>query len=285
MIFTSATQVSQSPNRVSMGPVQDRLAGKVALVTGAGSGQGQAVALLFARAGAIVVASDINAAGVQATAALAARAQLTVHCSTVDAADARGVDQWVGEAVSRYGGIDILYNNGAGTHMVELVNMTLQEWQQTLRWELDVVFVPTKAAWPHLVARGAGSIINIASVCGMRGTEFLGAAAHAAGKAGVIGFTRQLAVEGAPHWIRANSISPGPILTPATQGLYDESAEFRHHFDGWPLLARTGRPLDVAYTGLFLASDESTFMTGVNIPVDGGWACKGGHTVHSAGGH
>ena len=184
------------------------------------------------------------------------------------------------DAVARHGGIDVLYNNGAGVHMVPFAEMTLQQWQETLHWELDVVFIPTKAAWPHLIARGGGSIINIASASGMRGSEFLGAAAHAAGKSGVIGFTRQLALEGAPHWIRVNAISPGPIVTPATQGFYEGSAEFRHHFDGWPLLARTGRPLDVAYLGLFLASDESTFMTGVNIPVDGGWTCKGGFTAH-----
>lgn len=266
--------------RCSKGPVGNRLAGKVVLVTGAGSGQGQAVALLFARAGAVVVASDINAKGMEATLALAQQERLAVHASAVDAADPVGVQRWMDDAVARHGGIDVLYNNGAGVHMVPFAEMTLQQWQETLHWELDVVFIPTKAAWPHLIARGGGSIINIASASGMRGSEFLGAAAHAAGKSGVIGFTRQLALEGAPHWIRVNAISPGPIVTPATQGFYEGSAEFRHHFDGWPLLARTGRPLDVAYLGLFLASDESTFMTGVNIPVDGGWTCKGGFTAH-----
>jgi NAD(P)-dependent dehydrogenase (short-subunit alcohol dehydrogenase family) len=278
---SGVTQVASLEARFSKGPVRDRLNGKVILVTGAGSGQGQAVALLFARAGATVIASDISAKGMDATAAMAADARLVVHQAIVDAADPVLVKQWVDEAAARHGGIDVLYNNGAGVHMAPFSEMTLQQWQETLRWELDVVFLPTKAAWPHLIARGGGSVINIASASGMRGTEFLGAAAHATGKSGVIGFTRQLAVEGAPHWIRVNSISPGPIMTPPTQAFYDASAEFRHHFDGWPLLARTGRPLDVAYAGLFLASDESTFITGVNLPIDGGWTCKGGFTAHA----
>jgi len=268
-------------SRFSKGIVGGRLAGKVVLVTGAASGQGQAVALLFAEAGATVIASDINAQGLEGTATLAKQRGVSVELSMVDAADPDGTSRWVDAAAAAHGGIDVLYNNGAGVHMVPFADMTLQQWHETLRWELDVVFIPTKAAWPHLTRRGGGSVINIASVSGMRGSEFLGAAAHAAGKGGVLGFTRQLALEGAPHWIRVNAISPGPIVTPTTQGLYDVSSEFRHHFDGWPLVARTGRPIDVAYAGLFLASEESAFITGVNLPVDGGWSCKGGYTAHA----
>jgi NAD(P)-dependent dehydrogenase (short-subunit alcohol dehydrogenase family) len=258
------------------------LAGKVALVTGAGSGLGQAASLLFARAGATVLASDINPHGVENTALLAGRDGLVVHPTTVDAADPEGVARWVDEAAAAHGGIDVLYNNGAGVHMAPFADMTLHQWKETLRLELDVVFLPTKAVWHHMIKRGGGSIISVASASGMRGSEFLGAAAHATGKSGVIGFTRQLALEGAPHWIRVNSISPGPILTPPTQALYDANPEFRRHFDGWPLLARTGRPVDIAYASLFLASDESAFLTGVNLPVDGGWTCKGGLTDHPA---
>lgn len=266
--------------RISIGPVKDRLAGKIVLVTGAGSGLGQAASLMFARAGATVVASDINEQGIEHTAVLARNEGLIIHPSTVDASDPDGVAGWINGAAARHGGIDVLYNNGAGVHMAPFPEMTLHQWKETLRLELDVVFVPTRSAWRHMVDRGGGSIINIASVSGMRGSEFLGAAAHAAGKSGVIGFTRQLALEGAPYWIRVNSISPGPILTPPTQAFYDSNAEFRASFDGWPLLARTGRAIDIAYASLFLASDESAFLTGVNLPVDGGWSCKGGFTPH-----
>ena len=147
-----------------------------------------------------------------------------------------------------------------------------------MRLELDIVFIPMRAAWLHFIKRGGGSIINIASVSGMRASEFLGAATHATGKSGVIGFTRQLALEGAPHWIRANSISPGPIVTPVTQALLETSKEFSDRFNGWLMLARTGRTSDVAFAGLFLASDGSSFITGANLTVDGGWSAKGGFT-------
>jgi len=267
-------------NRFSSGTVGGRLAGKVALVTGAGGGQGQEVALLFARAGATVVASDIGEAGVTATAELAAAHGLAIDMALVDAADEAGVNQWVADAATRHGGIDILYNNAAHTHFAPFAEMSVTQWRETLRLELDVVFLPTHAVWPHMIERGGGSIVNIASVSGMRASEALGAAAHAAGKGGVLGFTSQLALEGAPHWIRVNAISPGPILTTVTAAMALQNKAFSDRFNGWPMLARTGRPIDVAYAGLFLASDEASFITGANLTVDGGWSAKGGFTPH-----
>lgn len=264
----------------SRGPVSDRLKGKVAVVTGAGGGQGQAVALLFAQAGATVVASDLNPQGVEETSKLASEQNLDLHIEQVDAADEANVTQWIDNAASTHGGIDILYNNAAHTHIAPFGEMTLHQWRETLRLELDIVFIPTRAVWRHLIARGGGSIINIASISGMRATEFLGMAAHAAGKGGVIGFTRQIALEGAPHWIRVNTISPGPIVTPVTEPILEQSEEYRDTFSGWPMLPRTGRPIDIAYAGLFLASDESLFVTGANLTVDGGWSGKGGRTAH-----
>jgi NAD(P)-dependent dehydrogenase (short-subunit alcohol dehydrogenase family) len=265
---------------VSRGSVTDRLAGKVALVTGAGQGQGQETALLFARAGASVVACDVNPFSVKNTRERAATENLAVEIKALDVTEEQAVEDWVSSAAQRHGGIDILYNNASFTHFAPISEMTLEQWRETLRLELDVVFIPTRAVWRHLVARGGGSIINIASVSGMRATELLGASAHAAGKSGVIGFTRQLALEGAPHWIRANSISPGPIVTPTIEALLESTPKFRELLEGLPLLARTGGTPDVAYAGLFLASDESTYVTGVNLPVDGGWTAKGGMTPH-----
>jgi NAD(P)-dependent dehydrogenase (short-subunit alcohol dehydrogenase family) len=267
--------------RCSRGPVGNRLRDKVALVTGAGAGQGQAAALLFARAGATVFGSDIDQQAIATTARLAATEGLSIEFSHVDAADPGGVKQWVDAAAARSGGIDVLYNNGASTRFAPFATLTFQQWKETLQFELDVVFLPSQAAWPHLISRGGGSIINIASVSGMRGTELVGAAAHAAGKSGVIGFTRQLALEGAPHWIRANSISPGTIVTPVTNAMSEGNAEFRRTFKGWPILNRSGNAIDVAHAGLFLASEESAYITGVNLPVDGGWSCKGGYTEHN----
>jgi meso-butanediol dehydrogenase / (S,S)-butanediol dehydrogenase / diacetyl reductase len=268
---------------LSKGNPAGRLEGKVALITGAGSGQGRETALLFAAAGAAVFASDVNEQGVAETAAMGARAGFDIVATKADATSEKDVAVWVGRAVEEYGGVDILYNNGAGVHMAPFAELTLHQWRETLRLELDVVFVPTKAVWPLMIARGGGSIINIASTAGMRADEGVGIAAHAAGKGGVIAVTRQLSLEGAPHWIRVNSISPGPIMTPGSQQFYDNSARIRGLFDGWPSLGRPGRPIEVAYAGLFLASDESCFITGINLPVDGGATSKAGVPLRQTG--
>ncbi|RKF23098.1 SDR family oxidoreductase [Altericroceibacterium spongiae] len=266
-------------SRASCGPVEGRLAGKIALITGVGSGQGREVALLFAKAGALVIGCDINADGLAGTQDLARDMGVTLDLSVVDAADEAKVTSWADATAERYGGIDVLYNNGAGVHFAPFADMTLDQWHDTLRMELDTVFIPSRAVWRHMIARGGGSIVNIASIAGMRGSEVIGTAgpaAHATGKSGVIGFTRQLATEGAPHWIRVNAISPGPIFTPAVEQVVASSPEFRRMFDGMSMLSRFGFPIDVAYTGLFLASDESAFVTGANLTVDGGTTARTG---------
>ena len=263
-------------NRISRGACAGRLQGKVALVTGAGGGQGQVVSLLFAQAGARVCASDVNPATLERTRALAAEQGLEIDIATVDASSQQQVQDWVVGAMGRHGRIDVLYNNGAGVHMAPFEEMRYEQWKETIRLELDVVYLPTKAVWPIMKAQGGGSIINIASCAGMLAAEGLGTSAHAAGKGGVIALTRQLSLEGAPHWIRVNSIAPGPIMGPALQQPYEESPYFRKLFDSTPSLERHGFPLDVAYAGLFLASDESAFITGVNLPVDGGATSKVG---------
>jgi meso-butanediol dehydrogenase/(S,S)-butanediol dehydrogenase/diacetyl reductase len=280
--FASAIEVTLGDNvekskvRMSEGPVTGRLANKVVVVTGAGRGQGRDVALLFARAGATVVASDINPASIEETRVIASREGLTLEVAVVDAADDHSVRSWVDDAARRFRDIDVLYNNAAYTHFAPFGEMTLEQWRETLRLELDVVFIPTQAVWRHMLAQGGGSIINVASTSGMRGSALLGAAAHAAGKSGVIGFTRQLAAEGAAHWIRVNSISPGPIVTPVTQGMMEGNQQFADAFEAWPLLGRSGRSSDIAYAALFLASDESAWITGSNLVVDGGVSCKAG---------
>ena len=266
--------------RASHGPVAGRLAGKVVAISGTGGGQGQAAALLFARGGATVVGCDRKADGVETTRELAEREGLKLQLSVVeDLSGSEAAKQWIDEAVGRNGHLDVLYNNAASVHFAPVEAMTPELWTQTLKGELDIVFMPTRAAWRYL-ARQGGSIINSASLSGMRALEHVGAVAHAATKGGVIAMTRQLALEGAPHGIRCNSISPGPIATPATQEALDADPQFKRHFRGWPLLARGGEAGDVAYAALFLASDESAWITGINIAVDGGMSCKTGITEH-----
>jgi len=253
----------------------------VVAISGTGGGQGRAAALLFARAGAIVVGSDRKADAIAVTKDLAAREGLELQLSVVpDLADPEAARQWIEGAVSRNGRLDVLYNNAASVTFAPVEALTPELWTQTLRGELDIVFMPTRAAWPHLARRG-GSIINSASLSGMRALEYVGAAAHAATKGGVIAMTRQLALEGAPFGIRCNSISPGPIATPATKQALDADPVFKRHVEGWPLLGRGGEADDVAYTALFLASDESAWITGINIAVDGGMSSKTGITLHA----
>lgn len=262
--------------RMSKGPCTGRLQDKVALITGAGGAQGRIVSMLFAEAGATVFASDVNATTLEETRAMAAQHGQSINVATVDASSAEQVAGWVADAVGKHGRIDVLYNNGAGVHMAPFAEMTVEQWRETLRLELDVVFMPTKAVWPIMTKQQGGSIINIASCAGILAAEGLGTAAHSAGKGGVIAFTRQLALEGAPHWIRVNCISPGPIMGPTLRLAYESSPDFRRLFDSTPSLERHGFPSDVAYAGLFLASDESTFITGVNLPIDGGATSKVG---------
>jgi NAD(P)-dependent dehydrogenase (short-subunit alcohol dehydrogenase family) len=130
-----------------------------------------------------------------------------------------------------------------------------------------------------LIARGGGSIVNISSTSGLVGLEDVGSIAHCATKGGVNAMTRQYAMEGAPHWIRCNTISPGPIRSPGLD-LHAGAAQMRQRAMGWTLLPRLGEGEDVAYAGLFLASDESQFITGANLVVDGGMTSKSGFSQH-----
>jgi len=253
----------------------NRLAGKVALVTGVGAGIGQGCALMFAREGAVVFGCDIDGARAAATARQAQAEGLRLECDrAVDLTVPEQVQACVAELIRRHGRIDILVNAGAINPQFAPVGEMSYEgiWRPTLVGEADVVFLMCKAAWPHLVAAGGGSIVNFASVVALRGTALAGMLAHSAGKGAVLSMTRQLAVEGARHRIRANSIAPGLVasLATASQGLTD-GARSEQAVSAIPL-GRIGRPEDIAYCALYLASDESSWVTGANISVDGGIA-------------
>ena len=262
--------------QLSHGPVTDRLKNKVAFVTGTASGQGRQVALLYARAGATVLGADINESGNAETAALFRSEALSFVASVADSADEAATRNWIDTGVAKFGRIDVLYNNAGFAHFAPLEALTQAQWSETLKYELDVVFNPSRFAWPHMKRQRGGSIINVASVAGMLATPMLPSIAHAAGKGGVISVTRQLSIEGAVHGIRVNSISRGPIVTATTKPVLDADPVFRAAFEGWPSLARPGQPEDVAYAALFLASDEAAWITGINLPVDGGMSSKAG---------
>lgn len=246
-----------------------RLAGKIVLITGTGGAQGRAAAELFCAEGARVVGCDVNATENARTVDLVKQAGGDmVGMAPVDLGDSREARQWVTDAAAVDGRIDILFNNAAAPRFAPIPELTDEDWHYTIRNELDLIFYVTQAAWPHLVAAG-GVIVNTASVQGIVGIAMNGGLAHAATKAGVIAMTRQMAAEGAAHGIRANSISPGTIATPATTQIFAE----RDMLDSVlaPLLIkRLGEPADVAALALYLVSDEASYVTGANFMVDGG---------------
>ena len=171
-------------------------------------------------------------------------------------------------AVKTYGRIDVLFNNAAMAYFNWLEDITDDEWNRDLREEVNLVFFLTRAAWTHLKA-SHGVVVNTASLNGLLSFKLLPSLAHTTAKAGIIGMTRQLAVEGREHGIRANSISPGLIETNQTREQLKDP-EWASAMLGKTLLGRLGRPEEVANVALFLASDESSYITGVDIVVDGG---------------
>ena len=253
----------------------DRLAGKVALITGTAGGQGRAAALLFASEGATIVGCDLKVAQSAETVEMVTAAGGSMTATApLDLGDSATARRWVADAAALHGGFDILYNNASLPKFASIAEMTDEDWHYTIRNELHLMFYVTSAAWPHLVARGGGSIINTASISGMRSMpETPGSIAHATTKAAVIGMTRELALEGGPHHIRANSISPGAIETPATAPALADT-DFRQIHIERVMLDRIGTSEDVAALALFLASDESSWVTGANFVVDGGFTAR-----------
>ena len=241
------------------------LSGKVALVTGAAQGIGKAIAMLLARNGADVVVSDINLEKAQETTNEIQGMGRRSFAIKVNVADLKDVERMVEAIVEQFGRIDILVNNAGITRDRLILRMTEEDWDAVLDVNLKGTFNCTKAVIRHMSKQKSGKIVSIASVSGEMGNP--GQANYAASKAGVIGFTKTIAREFAGRGINVNAIAPGYIQTPMTDAIPEKAKE---ELKRMIPMERLGRPEDVAQAVLFLVSENSSYITGQVLNVNGG---------------
>jgi NAD(P)-dependent dehydrogenase (short-subunit alcohol dehydrogenase family) len=248
------------------------LADKVALITGAASGQGRAAALLFGAQGAKVVVADFNDEGAAETVKMLEELDSEGIAIHADVSVRSDVDDMVNATMERYGRLDVLYNNAAVQMSGRLVECTEEEWDLTIATNLSAIFWACRAGIPHLLENGGGTIINTASSLGLMGSE--GFAAYGPAKAGLVLLTKQIAVEYGPA-VRANVIAPGSIDTPRFRKVLENTPGAEQFVEGLKKtipVRRLGTADDIARIALFLASDLSSYVSGAVIPADGGIA-------------
>lgn len=247
-----------------------KLANKIALITGAGSGMGRAASLLFAGEGAKIACADIDEKGAAETAKLIERDGGKAIAVKADVSKSADVRAMVAAAAEKLGPPNILYNNAGieGTSNF-LAQMSEEDFDRVIAINLRGVWLGMKYALPHMIKSGGGSIINTASIAGLVGIK--SAAAYCAAKAGVIALTRVAALEYGRYNVRVNAICPGAIDTPMVQRVQGDGGLREGAINRISVLGRIGKPEEIAKTALFLASDDSSFATGAPFVIDGGW--------------
>jgi NAD(P)-dependent dehydrogenase (short-subunit alcohol dehydrogenase family) len=246
-----------------------RLDGKVCVITGAGGGMGRDAAQLFTDEGARVCAADVDRGAAEET--VAACAEGTAFAHEVDVAEEASVEAMMRATAGRFGGIDVLYNN-AGISPADdasVLETSVDAWDRVQAVNTKGVFLCCKHGIPHLLDRGAGSVINVASFVAVVGAA-TSQISYSASKGAVLSMTRELAVQFARQNVRVNALCPGPVETPLLLRIFgDDPAALERRRTHWPT-GRLAKPREVVNGALFLASDESSYVTGATFLVDGG---------------
>lgn len=252
-----------------------RLNGRVAVITGAGSGIGAATARRFAQEGAALVIADLSGTRGDRVAREIKEAGGRAAMIKMDASDPEGVQAAIRLAIDTYGRLDVMFNNAGYAEVASLENTSLESWNRVMAVTLTSTFLGIKYSIPIMRKQGGGSIINTASISGTRGDYGLGS--YNAAKAGVINLTRAAALENARDKIRVNCVCPGAINTRAPELIAGNRAdEFRRLQGEAAPMGRMGEPEEIANTVAFLASDDASFITGEAIIVDGGMTVGSG---------
>ena len=245
-----------------------RISDKVAIITGAASGIGRTTAILFAKEGGKVVVADKNEVGGNETVDLIRSDGGQAIFDYVNVTSATDIQGMVKTTINTYGKLNILVNNAGIAIRLPVVDLSEEDWDRNIDVNLKSVYLSSKYAIPRMIKNGGGSIVNIASIYGIVGGRIR--AAYAASKGGVVNLTRSMALDYALHKIRVNCVCPGFVNTPLLKNILKNKEEYQALADLHPM-GRLGDMLEIALGVLYLASDESSFVTGIALPIDGGY--------------
>lgn len=248
-----------------------RLQNKIAIITGAGSGIGRGIALAFVKEGAKVVVADLSEQGGKETLEQIKNKNGEAIFVKTDVSKITDIEQLVKTCLDKFGRVDILVNNAGIYRAYNLHEMSEEDWDKTININLKSVFLGSKMVIPEMLKQGKGKIINTASIAGLVG--FAQSGVYCASKGGIIALTKEMALDYAPKKINVNCICPGVIKTAMTKDMLADSAA-KQSLESETPYPRLGEPEDIAMAAVYLASDESDFVNGETLVVDGGWLTK-----------